>query len=68
MPVIATKIGIEEVDVLLMNTEGAELGALKGAEEALKKVVKVIVACCGDIKDHIYNFLFPLRKEEIKKK
>jgi FkbM family methyltransferase len=54
---ILTEIGVEKVDVLIMNIEGAELEALKGAEETLKKIKKISIACHGDIKGCVCNFL-----------
>lgn len=54
---ILAELGIEKVDVLLMNVEGAEVEALKGAEETLKKVRRVSIVCHSrELRDKVYNF------------
>ncbi|MDG4808279.1 FkbM family methyltransferase [Micromonospora sp. WMMD1120] len=40
-----TSLGIERVDLLKMNIEGAELPALRGASGALKRVRRLVVSC-----------------------
>lgn len=41
---IVSKLGIERVDFLKMDVEGAEMEALEGAEWVLKRVKKIVIA------------------------
>ena len=55
---IVAELNIKKVDVLLMNIEGAEMEALKGAEETLKKVKRISIDCHSrELKDKVINFL-----------